>query len=422
MTETLPQALRGPALEALWAEASSLLRAARDVIVGREGGLEPPAWVNARGWTRFVESLADDEVARAERDGLTSCPDLLARAPADLAALARAAGRVEAALAWRGAPGDPTAPAVDPRGASPRKRAQVAAFAAAVGSLAERCARVVDVGSGHGHLTRHLARLGGRPVLGLERDPERVAVATRRAEQADVPADFAAHDVLAGGLPLRAGDLAVGLHACGALGDALVRAAADTSAAVALVSCCLQRTPAPDRVPLSIDDAALVWPREVLGLSNRTLGEAGVAGPLDVRVAARRHRLALHLLLRRRGLGSLPPGAEMRGINRRQAYKQLATLAAAAWARHFPGTPPPSPAELAAAEAEAETLDRAHRRQRVVRVLFARPLEVFGVLDRALVLTTAGHTVAVGALFPPQVSPRNLLLLAEPIAPHRRVI
>jgi SAM-dependent methyltransferase len=390
-----------------WGEATALLRAFRDVVVERQALPGPPAWAVRRRWTAFVDGLPESVVDEAGRVGLErSLPE---DAPADLRALAEASRRIADRLAAAPAPS-----AVSARGTSPRKGSQIAAFAEAVAELAARSARVVDVGSGHGHLTRHLARVGGRPVLGLEIDPARVAVAARRAEDEGLgPVEFATCDVLAEGLALRRGDLAVGLHACGALGDALVVAAAEAGAGVALVSCCFQKVRGAERVPLSADDAALRFPRSVMSLAHRTPGEQGVAGTLDERRAARRRRLALHLLLRARGL-DLAQGDEMRGINRRQAYGDLASLAFRAWPIHLPGAAPATSAELSAASRAADVADHALSRYGAVRSMLSRPLEAFVVLDRARVLAAAGGRVTVRALFPPAVSPRNLLLLADP--------
>ena len=79
---------------------------------------------------------------------------------------------------------------------SPRKRTQVAAFAALAARVGGAPSRVVDVGSGHGHLTRHLARALGVEAEGWERDPARVAVASALA--GDGGARFVAVDVRGG--------------------------------------------------------------------------------------------------------------------------------------------------------------------------------------------------------------------------------
>ena len=134
-------------------EASRVLASVRDVVAERPGGADPPAWCERRGWTPFLAALSPDEVQRAELDGLAAHVASFPGAPADLVDLARA---VVALTTLPTVDAMATAD-VDPRRASPRKRSQVAAFAALVGRVGVSPSRVVDLGSGHGHLTRHLA-------------------------------------------------------------------------------------------------------------------------------------------------------------------------------------------------------------------------------------------------------------------------
>ncbi len=136
---------------ARYTEASRLLASTRDVIDERSEGASPPAWCVGRGWVPFLAALDDEAVHRMERDGLAAHLD---GAPDDLAALARAVVQVTTLPALPAV----AAAVVERRRASPRKQAQVAAFATLVERLGARAARVVDLGSGHGHLTRHLAR------------------------------------------------------------------------------------------------------------------------------------------------------------------------------------------------------------------------------------------------------------------------
>ena len=49
----------------------------------------------------------------------------------------------------------------------------------------------------------------------------------------------------------------------------------------------------------------------------------------------------------------------------------------------------------------------------LLRSLFRRPLELWLVLDRALYLQEQGFQVTLGTFCAAQLSPRNLLLLAE---------
>ena len=46
--------------------------------------------------------------------------------------------------------------------------------------------------------------------------------------------------------------------------------------------------------------------------------------------------------------------------------------------------------------------------------MFGRPLEVQINLDRAMALVTAGYRVEIGALWPVEVSPRNIGVFGNP--------
>jgi hypothetical protein len=220
-------------------------------------------------------------------------------------------------------------------------------------------------------------------------------------------------DVLSEGLPLAAGELAIGLHACGELGDAMVEAAAGANAAVALVACCLQKRRADVRRPLCVDPslgAALELPRAVLGLSNLSARDRGVEATRAENLAARERRLALHRLLGERA--PLTLGSELGGLNRRAAHLPLPELARRAFAlRAWPG---PSAAALADAAVWARAAHARQRRWSLPRALLARVLEVFVLLDRGRYLEERGYAVAAGPIFAPEVSARNLALVARP--------
>lgn len=302
-------------------------------------------------------------------------------------------------------------------GASARKSAQIDAFAQQVLPLAQAARRVVDVGSGHGHLTRAIAERIALPVLGLERD----RTLARRAVQlaAEEGPSFAVRDVLAEGLPIAAGDCVIGLHACGELGDAIVQAAVSGGArSLALVGCCLQKRRSPTRAPLVAGalrtgqgpPEALHLPREVLGLSNLSARDQGVEASRAENLEGRQRRVALHRLLSAR-IGPLRPGSEIAGLNRRAAQGAWEALARAALARR--GLSPPTAAELEDAARWAAELYPLQRRWAIPRNLLARALEVYVLLDRARYLEEHGFVVEVGVLFPPEISARNLALLAR---------
>ena len=386
--------------------ASALLASVRDVVDERPVGAAPPTWSVRRGWAPFLASLSDDEVLAAEREGLAARLSTLDGAPGDLVRLGRDIAAITALRSVAPAVAD-----VAGRRASPRKRAQVAAFAGLIQSLARGASRVVDVGAGHGHLTRHLAEALGVETEGWERDAARVAVATSLASSSS--ARFLALDVVASAAELRRTDVVVGLHACGALGDHAVRVASDVGAAVALIGCCLQKREGarePLAPPVDVDRNALVLGRDVLGLGNARDGEAGVEEDLVTRGAARARRVALRLLLADAGL-DVGAGAEMRGVNRRRASGPLLGLASLAFRAR--GLDAPSPSQVADAERRAAVLHAAERRQSLARTMLARLIEVWVALDRAALLASRGYDVDVVLAFDEATSPRNVAVLGR---------
>lgn len=407
---------------------AALLAESRDLLEARGREVAPPS-IEGRGWTGFLEGLDDVELDALEIGG--SAARWPERTPPSLVALAAAAREVETldVLASPGARVEADSPLR--RGETPRKRAQVDAFVRAVAPLVEARARggagdVVDVGAGHGHLTRALSERLGVPVLGLERDAARVARA-RALPSLSAPssfASFALSDVVRDGLPIGRGALALGLHACGELGDLVVEVAAARGASVALVGCCLQKRrastrrtlegapdlpscPSPPSLP-SLPSAVRELPKGLLGLSNLSARDQGVEATREENLAGRRRRLELGWLLEQRGC---PAGEELLGLNRRAARGDLATLTGRAFAAR--GLPPATRAELDAAEAFGAARHARMRRWALPRALLARPLEVFVALDRACHLERHGHTVTVGTLFHADVSARNVMVLAQ---------
>ena len=387
---------------ARYTEASRLLASTRDVIDERSEGASPPAWCVGRGWVPFLAALDDEAVHRMERDGLAAHLD---GAPDDLAALARAVVQVTTLPALPAV----AAAVVERRRASPRKQAQVAAFATLVERLGARAARVVDLGSGHGHLTRHLARELGVEAEGWERDPARVAVASALAGSEG--ARFEAVDAYGAAARLRPTDLVVGLHACGALGDHAVTAAGEAGASVAIIGCCLQRRVG-DRPALAVaegvDAEALTLGRAVLGMGNMRDGDEGVEASLEVRTASRVHRLALRRVLASAGL-VVAPGEEMHGVNRRRATGALDELVTRVFAVRGLSMPPRE--VIAEAERAARADHERARRWELPRAMLSRLVEVWVALDRAASLERRGYATEVLTAFDASVSPRNVAVL-----------
>lgn len=378
----------------LWRAAAELLIDARDLLDARPFSPAIDDVLAARGWSAFLLGLDEATLAALEGGGVDG--PWPAETPATLRAFVHRVRAVvdvprvaEVASLRRPAPRE-----------SPRKHAQVVAFERFAAPYAAGAARVIDVGAGHGHLTRVLG------AVGLERDAARVA--TARALGA---ATFEVRDVMVDGIPAAPGDCLVGLHACGALGDAIVTTAVAARARVVLLGCCLQKRSGDRRAFRRDLGDALDLPHDLLGLSNLVPRDDGVEASREANLAARARRVALRALLADRGI-ELRPGAETEGVNRRTAHGPLAALVAKAFAVR--GLPTPAVAEIEAAERDGLRAFSRARRLGLPRSLLGRAIEVFVLHDRATALAAAGFSSEIGALFPLAVSARNLVLAARP--------
>jgi len=392
--------------------ALAVLTPVLDIVSTAVEETEPPAWCQRRGWAEFLLALSDQALGAAEEHGLEIGLRGVADPPSDLLTLAERA-RHATALPQLAAPGLVLPPAAL-RGVPARKREQLGALLGAAAPFAACAARVVDVGAGSGHLARLSAELFQRETLAVEREPLRLRTAHRRSEQRarDVGAldvRFSAADVGPEKLELGPTDLAVGLHACGELGDRLVLAAAAARCDLLLCSCCFQKVATPERAMLSRTGGGISLRKSVLGLANLTPQATGVEASLHDNLRGREVRLALRRLLQARGL-SVRPGEEMRGVNRRRAQAGLPDLAARVLAQRQ--LPPPTPAELRFHADGAEREHAAMRRLSLPRNLLARLVEVAVVLDRSARLEESGQSVLVAELFEQRVTPRNTVIFA----------
>jgi len=379
-----------------------VLRPLWDVVAGRVAQSSPPPWCDQRGWSDYLISLTNDDLALAEQHGLDKALPLLPEPPTSLGQLCRDVARL--VDPYRTAE---LAAAAEPTVHVPlRKRAQVAAVLEACRADFASARRVVEVGAGCGHATRALAGQLSLPVFGIDRDP----VLVERARQL-LDGDGVSFSVADGEteLELCAGDLVVGLHACGGLGDALLRQAAEVRAHVLLVSCCLQKIAADPRQPLSATGRrlGLSLPKSALGLTN--LAPFSEIGHADVVMRGRQARHALRLLLAARGK-PVPPGQEARGIHRREFRRGLAAVAGPAL--ELRGLAPATDSELGRFAELARAEHQRMRRLSLPRAMLGRVVELAVVFDRATFLEERGYSVRVEPLFPRSVSPRNLAVLA----------
>ena len=395
------------------ARAQNTLLPVLDIVDQRVHDARAPAWCERRGWADFLLGLSEAELGRCEAEGLAVALPTLRAVPESLTELARQLLEVSALPALEAHALQPTSD--DFRGVGSRKQKQLATLLGALTPLVAAAQRIVDVGAGSGHFARLSAQHFGRATLGLERDPGRVARAATRAradrnEHQLATAEFAVIDAGSQALLLFPSDLAIGLHACGELGDTLVRAVADSGADLALVSCCLQKISTPERGPLSRAAHGFSLKKDTLGLSNLTSQAVGVESSIEDTIRARQTRYALRLLLRARGL-EIAPGAEMQGVNRRQAHAGLSAIAERSLGLR--GLPKASEAEIASLERAGEQEFNAIRRFSLPRDMLARAIELSVILDRAARLEESGYAVRVATIFERAVTPRNVSLFAS---------
>jgi hypothetical protein len=395
------------------AEVLGVLTPVLDIVRTPVAEAEPPSWCIERGWAEFLLALSQEELTACEAKGLEADVCELSDAPDDFRALFREVRRLTRLPRVSVAPMALSAAAL--RGVSARKREQLGALLGAMSPLASRCQRIVDVGAGGGHFARLAAEVFDRETVALDRDAARLRTFTDRRQQRArevgvLDVRFVVTDLSRDQLELRATDLAVGLHACGELGDRLVLAAAAARCDLALISCCLQKMQAPLRLPLSSAAGSFALQKAELGLTNLVLQPEGVEATQEDNLRARAARLALRQLLRARGL-DVRPGEEMRGVNRRRAQAGFEELAARVLAQRQ--LAPATGAELRFHASQAERDYAAIRRYSLPRNLLARLVELAVVLDRASALEERDLHVSVAQLFEQRLTPRNLLLLAS---------
>ncbi|HEX5100244.1 MAG TPA: methyltransferase, partial [Polyangiaceae bacterium] len=379
--------------------ALDVLTPVLDIVHAPVADGEPPAWCNERGWSEFLLSLGERELRACEERGPEAGLHDVSNVPRELLTLA------ERVRLGTGLPrlrvSELSLPPAALRGVPARKREQLAALLGVAAPLAASAARVVDVGAGSGHLARLSAELFQRETLAIEREALRMRTAQRRTEErarnvGALSVRFSPGEVGPKTLELAPDDLAVGLHACGDLGDRLALAAAEARCDLLLCSCCFQKIEAPERAMLSRTGGGITLKKAVLGLANLTSQATGVEASLGDNLRGRQARLALRRLLRARGL-VVDAGEEMRGINRRRAQAGFAELASSVLGAR--GLAPPTRAELGLHAGDAEREHAKMRRLSLPRHLLARLVELTVVLDRAALLEERGQSVLVAELF-----------------------
>lgn len=292
-----------------------------------------------------------------------------------------------------------------------RKWQQIEAFAQSL-SFAQKPAHWLDWCSGKGHLGRRLLSTD-QQLTCLEYDPALIEAGEQLSQRHHLPARHVQQDVLAPdtAMQLTAHMTPVALHACGDLHVRLLQLATAAGCGQLAVSpCCYNRISAThyqalstvakaSHLPLSLEDLSLPMSETVTAGSRvRRQRDESMARRLGFDLWQRQHRQCDEYL----STPSLPsawlgkPFAEYcEGL---AALKNLSTRGDEDW-----------PAlEAAGWERLAQV-----RNLELVRGLFRRPLELWLVLDRALYLKENGYEVQVGEFCDSQLTPRNLMVLAQ---------
>lgn len=271
----------------------------------------------------------------------------------------------------------------------------------------------LDWCAGKGHLGRLLAWQGGQPLICLERDVALNLEGAKLGQLSGVSSQHLDADVLTDQAwrHLQPGHSVVALHACGQLHMTLLEQAARRQCVqLALSPCCYNRISTETYQPLSAaarrgqlqlsrDDLGLPMQESITaGQRTRRLRDQSMAWRLAFDLWQRQARNTDDYL----PTPSRPESAMQLGL--RDFCLDLA-------AHH--DLQMTEPADWTELEQKGWQRLAQVRNLELLRGLFRRPLEVWLLLDRALYLQEAGYQVQAGEFCDYQLTPRNLLLLAE---------
>lgn len=301
-------------------------------------------------------------------------------------------------------------------GIAERKWQQIDAFARSVhggaGQLLTDTTHWLDWCAGKGHLGRYLAWPNAN-LQCLEFDPELISSGQVISQKHLAHAQHTLCDVMSceSAEPLQQTGVVVALHACGDLHTHLVRQVSQQgAAALALAPCCYNRTQTESYQALSSLGQAsqLQFDREDLSLPLMATVTA-TARERRMRDQSMAWRLAFDLLQRElRGIDEYLSTPPLSAAWFNQSFAQwCCDLAELKGLSDLPEQNWPA-LELTGWQRLAEV-----RNLELVRGVFRRPLELWLVLDQALLLQEQGFSVEVGEFCPLELTPRNLLLLAH---------
>jgi len=203
----------------------------------------------------------------------------------------------------------------------------------------------------------------------------------------------------------------VALHACGDLHARLLHLSISQGCRqLALAPCCYNRIQTPEYQPLSqaASRSDLRLSRDDLALP---LSETVTAGARDRRQRnqSMAWRLGFDLLQRTlRGEDSYLPTPSLPSAWLKKSFEQYCRDLA-----ELKGLPQPARQDWNALERHGWQRLAEVRNLELVRALFRRPLELWLIMDRALLLAEHGYQVRWGTFCPSELTPRNIMLLAE---------
>ncbi|MBY5991632.1 methyltransferase [Ferrimonas balearica] len=269
--------------------------------------------------------------------------------------------------------------------------------------------------AGKGHLGRLVALTGQARVTSLEWDPTLCQEGERLAQRAHAKQRFVCADALG---PEATGLLtpklhAIALHACGDLHRRLLEhAVLSQSQGLTLSPCCYHLTEAKHYQALSQQGQ-----RQALALSRdelRIAVQETATAPQRVRRLRgleMAYRLGLRTLIRERWPTRVNEGIP--SCPKAQLSDGFETFCR--WAMARKGFVLEVVPDWAALEASGWQQWHQLRRFSLLRGLFARPVELYLVLDRVRFLEEQGYRVRLSRFTERGVTPRNLLIQAERI-------
>jgi len=301
-------------------------------------------------------------------------------------------------------------------GIAERKWQQIEAFAGAVhGGTRQTFSQAqhwLDWCAGKGHLGRYLAWPTANLEC-LEFNPKLISSGQTISAKYLAHAQHTLCDVMSADsiAPLQHADVVVALHTCGDLHTHLVQQVSlQQATALALVPCCYNRMQTELYRPLSRQGQAsqLQLNRDDLGLPLMATVTA-TTRERRLRDQSMAWRLAFDILQRElRGVDDYLPTPSLSAVWFNKPFAQWCRDLAA-----LKNLAAVSEQNWQALEAQGWQRLAQVRNLELVRGLFRRPLELWLVLDQALFLQEQGFSVELGEFCAPELTPRNLLLLAQ---------